>query len=248
MFISALFTIDKTSEHVCAQLCLTLCDTTPPPPQALHPWNFPGKSTGVSCHFPLKIRHRGYLSVRGQRNGYTHSPPHFCVILVTCNSSDSNKTPGVEKPGIKSGSRGFRSVNKRFLLLVSNFPVISQRMFFGAFHNTSILLTETHLTVIHVWLQNLIGSRPGRICCFFAFGLGQFNLGICVSHLLVIPHSIKTDPVALVVKNPPANAGDVFQGRAPPLGQEDPLEWEMATHSSIAAWEIPWTEELRKKR
>ena len=26
------------------------------------------------------------------------------------------------------------------------------------------------------------------------------------------------------------------------LGQEDPLEEVMATHSSIAAWEIPWTE------
>ena len=28
------------------------------------------------------------------------------------------------------------------------------------------------------------------------------------------------------------------------LGQEDPLEKEMATHSSNLAWEIPWTEEL----
>ena len=27
------------------------------------------------------------------------------------------------------------------------------------------------------------------------------------------------------------------------MGQEDPLEEEMATHSSILAWEIPWTEE-----
>ena len=27
------------------------------------------------------------------------------------------------------------------------------------------------------------------------------------------------------------------------LGQEDPLEKEMATHSSILAWEIPWREE-----
>ena len=27
------------------------------------------------------------------------------------------------------------------------------------------------------------------------------------------------------------------------LGQEDPLEKEMATHSSILAWEIPWAEE-----
>ena len=31
--------------------------------------------------------------------------------------------------------------------------------------------------------------------------------------------------------------------RVQPLGQEDPLEKEMATHSSILAWEIPCTEE-----
>ena len=29
----------------------------------------------------------------------------------------------------------------------------------------------------------------------------------------------------------------------PSLGLEDPLEMETATHSSIRAWEIPWTEE-----
>ena len=27
------------------------------------------------------------------------------------------------------------------------------------------------------------------------------------------------------------------------LGRENPLEWEMATRSSILAWDIPWTEE-----
>ena len=31
--------------------------------------------------------------------------------------------------------------------------------------------------------------------------------------------------------------------RVQSLGQEDPLEEEMATHSNILAWEIPWTEE-----
>ena len=31
--------------------------------------------------------------------------------------------------------------------------------------------------------------------------------------------------------------------RVRPLGWEDPLEKEMATHSSILAWKIPWTEE-----
>jgi len=47
-------------------------------------------------------------------------------------------------------------------------------------------------------------------------------------------------PGGSVVKNPPANAGDV----ALTQGCEDPLENEMATHSSILAWEIPWTKEL----
>ena len=31
--------------------------------------------------------------------------------------------------------------------------------------------------------------------------------------------------------------------RVQSVGQEDPLEEEIATHSSILAWEIPWTEE-----
>ena len=31
--------------------------------------------------------------------------------------------------------------------------------------------------------------------------------------------------------------------RVQSLGQEDPLEKEMATHSGIPAWEMPWTEE-----
>ena len=43
-----------------------------------------------------------------------------------------------------------------------------------------------------------------------------------------------------MAKNLPVNAGDVKDL----LGQEDPLEEGMATHSSILAWKIPWTEEL----
>ena len=49
-------------------------------------------------------------------------------------------------------------------------------------------------------------------------------------------------PGGSVVKNPPANQGR----RVWPLGGEDPLEKETATHSSIVAWEIPWTEEPGK--
>ena len=47
-------------------------------------------------------------------------------------------------------------------------------------------------------------------------------------------------PSGSVVKNLPA----MQETRVPSLGHEDPLEKEMATHSSILAWEIPWTEEL----
>ena len=45
-----------------------------------------------------------------------------------------------------------------------------------------------------------------------------------------------------MVKNPPADAGDARDLGSIP-GQEDPLEEEMATHSSILAWRIPRTEE-----
>ena len=45
--------------------------------------------------------------------------------------------------------------------------------------------------------------------------------------------------VAQLVKNPPA----MQETLVPFLGQEDPLEKGMATHSSILAWKIPWTEE-----
>ena len=45
--------------------------------------------------------------------------------------------------------------------------------------------------------------------------------------------------VAQTVKNLPA----MRETQVRSLGQEDPLEKEMATHSSILAWEIPWTEE-----
>ena len=42
--------------------------------------------------------------------------------------------------------------------------------------------------------------------------------------------------VAQSIKNLPA----VWETQVRSLGQEDPLEKEMATHSSILAWEIPW--------
>ena len=39
------------------------------------------------------------------------------------------------------------------------------------------------------------------------------------------------------------NLSEMWETRVRPLGQEDPLEKGMATHSSILAWRIPWTED-----
>ena len=47
--------------------------------------------------------------------------------------------------------------------------------------------------------------------------------------------------VALVVKNLHANTGDIEMG-VQLLGQKDPIEEDRATHSSILAWKICWTE------
>ena len=45
--------------------------------------------------------------------------------------------------------------------------------------------------------------------------------------------------MAQMVRNPPSMEETGVRS----LGQEDPLEEGMATHSSILAWRIPWTEE-----
>ena len=51
--------------------------------------------------------------------------------------------------------------------------------------------------------------------------------------------------VAQIVKNLPAMQETHVQS----LGQEDPLEKGMATHSSVVAWRIPWTDhEVAKSR
>ena len=54
-----------------------------------------------------------------------------------------------------------------------------------------------------------------------------------------VAHLIWVIPGGSAVKNPPA----MQEMWVPSLGGEYPREEEMATHSSILAWEIPWTEE-----
>ena len=49
----------------------------------------------------------------------------------------------------------------------------------------------------------------------------------------------RTSLVAQMVKHLPT----MWETQVQSLGQKDPLEKEMATHSSTLAWKIPWTEE-----
>ena len=51
-------------------------------------------------------------------------------------------------------------------------------------------------------------------------------------------------PSSSAVKHPPA-IQEMQETQVRSLGQEDPLEKEMATHSSILVWKMPWTEEPR---
>ena len=68
--------------------------------------------------------------------------------------------------------------------------------------------------------------------CFSRYSLS----GSILLHLL---HPRRGCPGGSEVKNLPA----VQEMRVQSLGWEDPLKEEMATHSSILAWRIPWTEE-----
>ena len=60
---------------------------------------------------------------------------------------------------------------------------------------------------------------------------------IIMLYIIIILHGASL--VAQMVKSLPA----VWETQVRSLGQEDPQEKEMATHSSTLAWEIPWTEE-----
>ena len=71
-----------------------------------------------------------------------------------------------------------------------------------------------------------------------AFG-GSISKETFDSKELQTPLWRRASLVAWMVKNLPT----MWQIQVGSLGQEDPLEKGMATHSNILAWRIPWTEE-----
>ena len=79
--------------------------------------------------------------------------------------------------------------------------------------------------VVHIYSGILLRHKSNEI---MSFDLGWIDLG--------------SSRVVQWVKNPPAMP-EIQEVRVQSLGQEDPLENEMASHSSILAWRILWTEE-----
>ena len=75
--------------------------------------------------------------------------------------------------------------------------------------------------------------------CVWLLSLKIMQHSFILLHVLWLTHLRWTSLVAQMVKHLPT----VWETQVQSLGQEDLLEKEMATHSSILAWKIPWMEE-----
>ena len=104
----------------------------------------------------------------------------------------------------------------------------------------SVLFKMTHLEMSFENMERLAFILE---CFILLFTINKNITQISILLLLLfLSNNIRDFPGDSVVRNSPANAGDARDlGWIP--GLEDPLEEGMATHSSILAWRIPWTEE-----
>ena len=88
---------------------------------------------------------------------------------------------------------------------------------------------------------------PEQVLCGPQQSTGEFKLYHILASILLLLVSVYYFgfPSGSVVKNPPAmQESREIEPRVQSLGGEDPLEEGMATHSSILAWRILWTEDL----
>ena len=108
-------------------------------------------------------------------------------------------------------------------------------------HDKCIVMQDNNKVRIYDswnYFSSLFSSRSGSIKIFLK-GNDHITTGWGWMKWLDVIVCLYTSLVALMVKCLPTMQETWVQ----PLGQEDPLEKKMATHSSILAWKIPWTEE-----
>ena len=91
--------------------------------------------------------------------------------------------------------------------------------------------------LLNFWLKILLVSNHS-----YSLWGRSYNTGKCILILIFIKYicSIYGFSGSSVGKKSACNVEDL--GSIQHLGQEDPLEKEMASHSNILAWRIPWTE------
>ena len=90
-------------------------------------------------------------------------------------------------------------------------------------------MAQTQICHLFSPLRHKIVPNQARTFLLRLIDLGDHFMSVCKE---------------LMVKNPPANAGDFKEMLVQSLGWEDPLEKEMVTHYSTLAWKIPWMEDL----
>ena len=105
-------------------------------------------------------------------------------------------------------------------------------------HFKLLSLYKNNNLVFHVFNIYLnLNNAPRRLYLLVTFRISSFCF-----HLNPVIFKFGF-PGGAVVKNAPASTRDRRCGLDPWVGKIDPLEEEMATHSSILSWRIPWTEE-----
>ena len=134
-------------------------------------------------------------------------------------------------------------------------PVVGSPQVWSQRHliNTQKILNSHHLGTFKGFWNFMLGKRIKTKYLFFIINhniTANVRWVIAVSllgptsQMFILPtywagqNELGASQVMLVVKNPSANARDTRD-----MGQDDPLEESMVTHSSIPAWRILWTEE-----
>ena len=131
-----------------------------------------------------------------------------------------------------------RLVKNRKCLGGRNFPLPSSVLLSGL-RITLISRRKINYSLIYAWKRGFLGSSAGKESTCNAGDPGSIpGSGRSSGEGIGYPLQCSWPSlVAQMVKNSPA----MWETWVQSLGWEDPLEKEMATHSSILAWRIPWT-------
>ena len=192
------------------------------PTRLPHPWDSPGKNTGVGCHFLLQC-----MKVKSESE-----VTQLCPTLsdpMDCSPPGSSIHGIFQVRVLEWGAIAFSELISRVAQMVKNLPAIWEVVVVGG------LVAKSCPTLVTPWTvacqAPLFGIFQARILEWisisFSRGSSQprnWTQVSCIAGIFLYLLSCE---------------GTQVQS----LGWEDPLKKGMATHSSILAWRIPWTEE-----